>query len=49
MAWLIDTNLLNEGAARDPNDRVLAWLKANSSECYGGDAGIAHKRRSAKM
>ena len=33
MTYLLDTNVLCEATARQPDPRVLAWCESNASEC----------------
>ena len=34
MNWLLDTNVISETARRNPNARVLTWLRQESANCY---------------
>lgn len=34
MSYLLDTDVLSEGAKPQPDARVLAWLEANEADCF---------------
>ncbi len=45
MSFLVDTNVLSEAAKRQPDARVVAWLRENEREIYVSTITIGELRR----